>query len=1012
MNKKKFVSILFCSVFLLFSSAISRAGILQPSPTADTVFVDDFERADGPLGADWLEDSTLVITSGEVDDTDTSSTVDDIAVYLPHTDPVALSLVWGDSAVAEGIDKGGIAVMLSGADTLANGYVIFKNLGTNRYALRLVENGVMTTRIGTGISDRLYPATGDTFQIRLRSDVDGHHFDIFYNHELDATITDPAKTYGNGDTLYCGMLLGGGAHNNVDEFKFISFFDDSLPPSDVTNLTASVRSDSSIVLRWTATGDDSTAGTAKSYEIRHHSELITEDNWIDAVRITGEPVPSAPGSIDSLVVMGLDPDTQYFFAMKVSDGFPSANFSGLSNVATAKTEDFIPPSTISDLEVVGVDRTHVILGWHAPGDTDTLGVADVYDVRYSLNPINQNNFLQATEAVGEPAPLPYGTYQEFTVPGLAPDVMYYFAMKTGDENENWSEISNVVDTTTVSSQTTLAVDDFERAILGPWWTADPELGLAGGELLNLSSEDRWDFVAIFNASPNLEEASYIWSESVDPEGTRNAGLVLMMDAPDPDANGYLIFRHDVLDKISLWNVIGGVPTNQISSVPANLPDPIGGDEIRIVITQDASGNNFDYFVNGVFDNRLSDPDTTYGTSGDWYCGLMLHGGRNNNIEEFAAGGPTAQIPPGPFFLLEPFDGDTLETASPHMDWMDALELNPSDTVYYTLLFGLSPVFDPDSTMTVDSLTVSEYQIPPAQLMDMYTKSSRTSLFSRPTPAGGPSPAKAKSKRIMAGRQMGDAIPNPNNSLPDDAEVFWKVYAFDNTGQDTTESVNTDWSFFVSIPDAPNPFDLIAPVDGDTIKTPPLAVLLTWHTATDPDPDDTTFIYSVTYRRAGDTPVTVGGLTDTTFTTPELEDNSTYTWFVTAEDQDTLTRDSEMWTFYTRLPSGIDGPDGNSGSLPRIYALSQNYPNPFNPETTISFDVPESAVDGVRVTLEIFSLRGMKVRTLLQNRNMKPGTHDVTWNGRNEHGDHVGSGIYIYRIKAGEFTGYRKMVLLK
>lgn len=1002
MSTRTLFSSFLCAVFLLSLPSLSRPGPLDQTTLTDTVYVDDFERADGPLGADWNEDGILVISSGEVDDTDASNVVDDLAVYVPHTDPIGVSLVWGNSATPEGIDKAGLAFMLSGPDTLANGYMIFKNLGTNQYALRLVVNGAQSTRIANGTSDRLYPSAGDTFQVRLRSDAQGHHFDVFYNHELDATLTDPDKTYGNEPVLYSGLLMGGGANNNVEEFRFVKFDDDVTPPSAITDLTATVRSDTSIALRWTATGDDGNSGRAKSYEVRHHSETITEANWDDAVRVVGEPFPQVSGATDSMVVYDLTPDTQYYLAMKVSDGFPTANFSGLSNVVTARTIDTIAPTTIEDLHVVQVEGLHVTLGWTAPGDSDTLGTATQYDVRYSLNPITHGNFAAATQARGEPVPLPYGTYQEFTLPELAPGTHYYFAMKTADDSGNWSSMSNVVDATTQSGTMTRALDDFERAALGPWWTADPELELAGGELVNLSGEDRWDFVAIFNPSPNLEEASYVWSESVDPEGTRNAGLVLMMDAPDPDADGYLIFRHDVLDRIALWSVVGGVPTAQLQTSNATLPDPMGGDEIRIVIIQDESGNHFDFYVNGTFDNRVSDPSKLHGTQGDWYCGLMMHGDRNNNIEGFAAAGPTTQIPPSPFFLLEPFDGDTVEVANPRLDWMDALELNPGDIVYYSLFASLSQVYDPESTFVVDSLTVSEYTLPPASILDLYRKSANAALSRSLMASDVPLTFARRFPRPVSGASL----------LPDDVEIFWKVSAYDNTGQDTTWSINTDWSFFVSIPDAPNPFSLHAPADGDTVKTQNLVVTFVWHAATDPDPLDTLLTYNLIYQRTGDTAVTVPDLADTTFTTAPLIDESTYTWHVTAVDGKGLTRDSDTWIFYTRIPTGIEEQEPESPVLPKVFALSQNYPNPFNPRTMITFDVPEKEKDGVKVDLEIFSLRGLKVRTLLREELLMPGTHTITWDGRDEQASPVGSGIYIYRITAGEFTSSRKMLLTK
>jgi len=99
------------------------------------------------------------------------------------------------------------------------------------------------------------------------------------------------------------------------------------------------------------------------------------------------------------------------------------------------------------------------------------------------------------------------------------------------------------------------------------------------------------------------------------------------------------------------------------------------------------------------------------------------------------------------------------------------------------------------------------------------------------------------------------------------------------------------------------------------------------------------------------------------------------------------------------------------ALPKAFALAQNYPNPFNPSTTISYDIPDSKVEGVRVELKVYNLRGQLVKSLVDEVK-QPGQFVVQWNGRNEDGEVTASGVYFYRIKAGDFTATRKMVLLK
>ncbi len=90
-----------------------------------------------------------------------------------------------------------------------------------------------------------------------------------------------------------------------------------------------------------------------------------------------------------------------------------------------------------------------------------------------------------------------------------------------------------------------------------------------------------------------------------------------------------------------------------------------------------------------------------------------------------------------------------------------------------------------------------------------------------------------------------------------------------------------------------------------------------------------------------------------------------------------------------------------------YQLEQNYPNPFNPTTTISFALPEAG----EVSLAIYNTNGQLVKRLIAGE-MNAGQHNLTWDATSERGERVASGVYLYVIKAGEFTAQRKLVLMK
>ena len=105
---------------------------------------------------------------------------------------------------------------------------------------------------------------------------------------------------------------------------------------------------------------------------------------------------------------------------------------------------------------------------------------------------------------------------------------------------------------------------------------------------------------------------------------------------------------------------------------------------------------------------------------------------------------------------------------------------------------------------------------------------------------------------------------------------------------------------------------------------------------------------------------------------------------------------------TWWPDKVTGVKKVSNSLPTQFTLSQNYPNPFNPTTNIKYSVTKSGM----VTLKVYNLLGQEVATLV-SQNQKPGNYMVDFNATN-----LASGVYMYRLQAGNFSLTKKMILLK
>jgi hypothetical protein len=130
---------------------------------------------------------------------------------------------------------------------------------------------------------------------------------------------------------------------------------------------------------------------------------------------------------------------------------------------------------------------------------------------------------------------------------------------------------------------------------------------------------------------------------------------------------------------------------------------------------------------------------------------------------------------------------------------------------------------------------------------------------------------------------------------------------------------------------------------------------------------------------------------------------------TAVGQSEGTSYIESGGFWNWSPLGpfVAVEDELPGLVPGTYALSQNYPNPFNPETRIQYRLPKASP----VSLAIYNVRGQSVRRLV-NWEQPAGNYVITWNGLDDAGRPVASGIYFCQLVAGEFAEARKMLLLK
>ncbi len=131
------------------------------------------------------------------------------------------------------------------------------------------------------------------------------------------------------------------------------------------------------------------------------------------------------------------------------------------------------------------------------------------------------------------------------------------------------------------------------------------------------------------------------------------------------------------------------------------------------------------------------------------------------------------------------------------------------------------------------------------------------------------------------------------------------------------------------------------------------------------------------------------------------------------DSHGVTTDAHQWLVNVTLVDDNGGLNkagteaAGEETFPAGYALSQNFPNPFNPETEILFQLPSAS----HVVVRIFNSLGQEIRTLADAQ-YEVGDHVIRWDGKDNNGNTVSSGLYFYRMQAGEFSQMKKMSLLR
>ena len=282
------------------------------------------------------------------------------------------------------------------------------------------------------------------------------NYDTFSTCRIRFRFED--KPNGSIGTSNCNFWL--------DSVKVISYYIDTIPPI--------------ITGTYPANGDTNIGISANI--LVYFSEPIDPSTLIpSAFNIFGNSSGSHSGllSYDSInYVVQFNPDDNFSFGETVSvwvydtirdrfgnrldgdnNGIPGGDY--YFYFLTTLIPDTISPAPVNNLAISNVGTSYVELRWTAPGDDGNSGRASYYDIRFALFPITETNFYSANECTGEPPPSNAGEIDSFVVTGLLPGTHYYFALKTADEDSNWSLISNVPSCTTYTPiETSLVINEF------------------------------------------------------------------------------------------------------------------------------------------------------------------------------------------------------------------------------------------------------------------------------------------------------------------------------------------------------------------------------------------------------------------------------------------------------------------------------------------------------------------------------------------------------------------------
>lgn len=370
--------------------------------TTSVRVTDNFERSQ--LGITWDADPEIVIDGGDLANSATTGATkwQYMATFKGVRNPTSVALRWSTSSNSEGINDGGLALLLDSPTKDASGYLAWITTTDNMLRLWTITNGNADNDLNLEVASAApLPGPGDNLRVnfsRVQNDLEFEYFvdDHFAGKIVLANQAPP-------DEWHAGVILRHDRRNDLARF-FAQSGGDENPPAEIQNLTATTSTATSATLTWTAVGNNGQSGRADSYDLRFSTnEILDDSDFQNAAPASGLPVPLPAGSPETFVALDLQPATTYYFAVRVFDG--SGNASPVSNTVSIATK-------AGTLLVDDFNRSELGSAWLAAAPiqivnneiADTSSNQSVWDLAVLKSLVNPNEvsfrWSAASDSVG------------------------------------------------------------------------------------------------------------------------------------------------------------------------------------------------------------------------------------------------------------------------------------------------------------------------------------------------------------------------------------------------------------------------------------------------------------------------------------------------------------------------------------------------------------------------------------------------------------------------------------